>query len=248
MHPTLRIVAQKPPKRFCLQFLFELTLEPRAQSVRKNEIGVHIGIQNRFVIYAQPLDNFEPLQVLLTNEFTFFVVFFDERLKLLHLFVLGAHQRETTCYLIGGVRDEHIKHVAHRRAVHIMPEVLYPPHGAVFAQNTVFHIIELVLIVRYLLVYARFHPFYIVRMHHARKRISCKFLELGKRPATENAQQRFIDEQDLFGIVSVYKKSAGDLVYKLFEFRREIGAMQNTRFARNGIAPRRIVAATSVKE
>ena len=145
MNPGTDIIACKPEKSMGRRIFIKTGLRPAAEPVGKDFVRIEIHIQDRFIVYAQSLDNFQTAHVLLIDHFALFVVLINEILELLFpppfLFPL-----------FGCVRDKHIENIACGIQMDEMPIVLHPADLAVLADDPVFHVIQVVLTCRNLLL------------------------------------------------------------------------------------------------
>ena len=109
--------------------------------------------------------------MFLMDNFHFLIVLIELVLQFLLFFQLftepGLNPGYLTFFFLRSISHKHIKNIAYRFAVYKMSVIVQPAYRAVFADNPVFHIIQIVLAVGNLLLNAFFHHFQVVRVYDA---------------------------------------------------------------------------------
>ena len=181
MNPGGDIVAGKPEKTLNRGLLAESGFRAVAQTVGKDPVRVQIHIENGLVVYAETLDYFETPEMLLIDETSLLVVLFDQILQL--LFLCGLFLS-----LFCRIGQKHIEDAADTVYLDKMAVILHPADFTVFADDSVFHVVKVILAVRNLFPDALLHLFEIRTVNHSLKGISGQLLEFLQGIALENSQ------------------------------------------------------------
>ena len=220
MHPGLYVGVRKPGVFLFLEALFKQRRGPFAHPVGLYDILFKVHIADGIVIHAEALDNLQPPLLLLPGQIPLLVIGQSEGFQffliLPPLVQQGGFFGENLFPFFGGVADEDIENASHRHRVHIVSVILNPAHLPILSLNAVLHIIQIAPAPGDLLLNAGFHPFQVVGMHQATKRIPCPRPELRHGPALEYLKQGAVGVDDLFpGVRAVDQEAAGHFVHKL---------------------------------
>ena len=120
--------------------------------------------------------------------------------------------------LFRNIRNENVVNSAVGFRIRIMTVVIHPAHGAVPADDAVFHIIHKFFVFLDLTLDGFGYSIIIIRVQHAFECITCKFFELFQVFAAENIQDSAISIQQLFRhLLFINKKAAGHMPSYFFD-------------------------------
>ena len=191
--PVFKIIRVKSFKTAHMVLHRELFLKAAAHPVGLDLVGVQISIENGFIVYAQPFNQFQMAQVFLVDHLHALIVLVHQSA---HLLFPSGVSRPLMAFLVPkphpflrGIPHEHIEHIPRRVAVDKMSVIVKPAHLSVLCDNAVFHIIQVVLAGRDLRLNAFLYCVQIIGVNHSPEGIAGELLKFLQGGAVKDTDQ-----------------------------------------------------------
>ncbi len=125
--------------------------------------------------------------------------------------------------LLRSVTQKNVKNIANHFIMYIMTIIFNPTDFTIFAQNTIFYIIQIILTGHNLAADTLLHRLQIIRVNHTPKRIVRILPKILHTFTLENTQQAPVGiNYFLTALGIINQKSAWHLIHKMLKRRRHL--------------------------